>query len=39
MAGQSAASGKISLAVELVDNYKQIANQLKSGLKGNLKRL
>ena len=37
MAGQSAASGKISLAVELVDNYKQIANQLKSGLKGNLK--
>lgn len=37
MAGQSAASGKISLAVELVDNYKQIASQLKNGLKGNLK--
>ena len=37
MAGQGVATGKISLAVELIDNYKQIANQLKNGLKGNLK--
>lgn len=37
MAGQGVATGKISLAVELIDNYKQIASQLKNGLKGNLK--
>lgn len=36
MAGQNVATGKISLAVELIDNYKTIAAQLKNGLKGNL---
>ena len=31
-------SGKISIAVELVNNFKQIADDLANGLQGSLKK-
>ena len=39
MAGGGVASGKISLSVELIENYKEIASKLKNGLKGNIKEI